>query len=75
MAGSAGNGSTVPYQLYQDSGYSIIWGNTATSTSTGNGVAGHGNGHAQGYPVYVQVPSANYPPDTYFDTVTVTVNY
>ena len=75
MAGSAGNGSTVPYQLYQDSGYSIIWGNTATSTSTGNGQGGHGNGHAQGYPVYVLVPSANYPPDTYFDTVTVTVNY
>jgi len=75
MVGSAGNGSTVPYQLYQDSGYSIIWGNTATSTSTGNGVAGHGNGHPQGYPVYVQVPSANFPPDTYFDTVTVTVNY
>lgn len=75
MTGSAGNGSTVPYQLYQDSAHSIIWGNTATSTSAGNGVGGHGNGKTQGYSVYVLMPSANYPADTYADTVTVTVNF
>jgi spore coat protein U-like protein len=75
MTGSAGNSNTVPYQLYQDSAYSIIWGNTATSTSVGNGVAGHGNGHAQPYPVYVQMPSANFQADTYQDMVTITVNF
>jgi spore coat protein U-like protein len=81
MTGSAGNGSSVPYQLYQDSAHSIIWGNTANSTSPGNGTGGnsgnggHGNGNAQGYSVYVLVPSANYPPDNYMDTVTVTVNF
>jgi len=75
MSGSAGNSNTVPYQLYQDSLYSIPWGNTATSTSVGNGVAGHGNGHAQPYPVYVLMPSANFQADTYQDTVTITVNF
>jgi spore coat protein U-like protein len=75
MTGSAGNNSKVPYQLYQNSADSIVWGNTATSTSAGNGESGTGTGNTQGFNVYVLVPSANYPPDSYADTVTVTVNY
>ncbi|HTY50015.1 MAG TPA: spore coat U domain-containing protein [Steroidobacteraceae bacterium] len=75
MAGSAGNGSQVPYQLYQNAVHTIIWGNTATATQAGNGETGTGNGNTQQYTVYVLVPSANYQADTYIDTVTVTVNY
>lgn len=75
MTGSAGNNSKVPYQLYQNSANTIVWGNTATSTSAGNGESGTGTGNTQGFTVYVLMPSANYPSDTYADTVTVTVNY
>lgn len=66
----------VPYQLRSSAGTTgAVWGNTATTTSTGNGVAGTGSGADQTLTVYVTAPSANYAPDTYSDTVTVTVNY
>lgn len=68
------NISTVAYQLYQPTG-GAVWGNTATSTSAGNGVAGIGNGSAQSYTVNATAPSADFQPDTYTDTVTVNVNY
>lgn len=67
---------TVPYQLRSTAGTSgTVWGNTATTSSVGNGVAGTGNGSDQTLTVYVTAPSANYAPDSYSDTVTVTVNY
>jgi spore coat protein U-like protein len=67
---------TVPYQLRSATGTGgAVWGNTATTSSVGNGVAGTGNGSDQTLTVYVTAPSANYAPDTYSDTVTVTVNY
>ncbi len=66
----------VPYQLRSAAGTSgTVWGNTATTTSAGNGVAGTGTGADQTLTVYVTAASANYAPDTYSDTVTVTVNY
>lgn len=68
------NTSTVGYQLYQPTG-GAIWGDTATSTSAGNGVAGSGNGTAKTYTVNATAPSADFQPDTYTDTVTVHVNY
>jgi spore coat protein U-like protein len=52
-----------------------IWGNTATSSSVGNGVAGTGTGADQTLTVYATASDANYAPDTYSDEVTVTVNY
>lgn len=62
---------TVPYQLRSTAGTSgTVWGNTS-----GNGVTGTGNGANQTLTVYATAPSANYAPDTYKDTVTVTVNY
>ncbi len=62
---------TVPYQLRSTAGATgTVWGNTS-----GNGVAGTGNGANQTLTVYATAPSANYAPDTYKDTVTVTVNY
>lgn len=75
MDGTGSNPDTVPYQLRRTSGTGPIWGNTATVTSTGNGVGGTGNGGNQNYTVYASVPGTNVRPDTYSDTVTVTVNY
>ena len=71
----SGNTDKVPYQLYSNAGLSNQWGNTATSASVGNGVAGTGTGLAQSIPVYAKAPSADYTPDSYSDTVTVNVNY
>lgn len=65
----------VPYQLYSDAGLSAVWGNTATASSVGNGVSGIGTGSVKSIPVWAKAPSADYTPDTYTDTVTVTVNY
>ena len=76
MSGAlGGNTDKVPYQLYSNASLSNVWGNTATSTSVGNGVSGSGTGSAQSIPVYAKAPSANYTPDSYSDTVTVNVNY
>lgn len=72
----SGNTNKVPYQLRSTSGLSgTPWGNTATSTTVGNGVAGTGSGFSQPMTVYVTAPSANFRPDSYSDTVTVNVNF
>lgn len=75
MSGTGGNSSKVPYQLYQNAGLSTVWGNTATATSAGNGVAGTGTGVAQSIAVYARAASADFQPDTYTDSVVVNVNY
>ena len=67
---------TVAYQLRQAAGMSgTIWGNTATSISVGNGVAGTGTGSDQNHTIYATMASANAPAGSYQDLVTVTVNY
>ncbi|WP_266158937.1 Csu type fimbrial protein [Dyella silvatica] len=77
MAGTiSGNTDKVPYQLSSTPGPSgVVWGNTATSTTVGNGVSGTGSGLSQSLTVYATAASANYTPDSYSDTVTVNVNY
>jgi spore coat protein U-like protein len=76
LTGTGGNTDTVPYQLSSTAGPTgTVWGNTATAVSVGNGVSGTGTGLNQTHTVYVTVPSANYTPDTYTDTVSVYVNY
>jgi spore coat protein U-like protein len=75
MAGTGSNTSKVPYQLNQTSATGPIWGNTATSSSKGNGVSGTGTGIAQTLTVYATAASSDYRPDTYTDTVTINVNY
>lgn len=77
MKGAAsGNTDKVPYQLTSTPGPSgVVWGNTATATSAGNGVAGTGSGLTQALTVYATAASANYTPDSYSDTVTINVNY
>ena len=75
LTGTGGNTDHPPYQLRSASSNGPIWGNTATATSTGNGVAGTGNGSVQTFSIYITAPSANYKPDGYSDTVTVNLNF
>lgn len=76
MSGTGSNNDKVPYQLRSAPGLNgKIWGNIATSTNIGNGVKDIGNGLVQNKTVYVTVPSADFKPDTYTDTVTIHVNY
>ena len=75
LSGTGGNSSQVPYQLRSGSSSGPAWGNTATSSSVGNGVAGIGSGTAQSFNAFATVPSANYAPDDYSDTVTINVNF
>lgn len=74
MAGTAtGNtGTTVGFQLYQDSGRTTLFGNTQGTNTEG----GTGTGSAQSISVYGQVPAQATPkPDTYTTTVTATVYF
>jgi spore coat protein U-like protein len=75
LTGTGSNTDQPAYQLRSVSTSGPVWGNTATSTAVGNGVAGTGNAVTQAITVYASLPSANYTPDTYTDTVTVNVNY
>ena len=76
MSGTGGNTDKIAYQLRSTTGIAgQIWGNTATSTTLGNGVLGKINGVNQSYPVYVTVPSADFKPDDYSDIVNISVNY
>jgi len=70
----AGSGSAVVhYQLYTNSGHSTVWGDGSSGTSTSGGT---GNGATQSYTVYGLVPAQTTPaPNTYTDTVLVTVTY
>ena len=72
-----GNTPTVPYQLRSTAGPSgTLWGNNgSTFASLTNGVTGMSNGSEQSHTVYVTVPSADFKPDNYSDTVTINVNY
>ena len=74
MSGTGGNTNKVPYQLNQKV-TGTVWGNTATSTSVGNGVAGSGSGSAKSLTVYATAPGSDFKPDTYSDIVTINVNY
>lgn len=72
---STGTGTTntdlVPYQLKSGPGLSgATWGNSAP-----NLVASTGSGADVVWTAYAVVPSANYKPDTYADTVTINVTY
>lgn len=75
MTGTGANTDHPAYQLRSGSAAGSVWGNTATASSVGNGVAGTGTGSTQTVTAYASMPSANYTPDTYSDTVTVNVNY
>ncbi|CAN7338910.1 spore coat U domain-containing protein [Variovorax paradoxus] len=71
--GVPGNADAVPYRLYRDAARSSPWGSVTNS----NTVAGTGTGSAQALTVYGRVlgSNVNVRPDSYLDTVTVTVTY
>ena len=76
MSGTAGNTDKVPYQLRSTTGLGgAVWGNTATSTTVGNGVADFGTGSNKTHEVFITVSTADFKPDNYSDTVTINVNY
>jgi len=67
----SGNTDIISYQLRSTTGSTgTIWGNTTQNT-----VAGTGTSTTINHNVYVTVPSANYTPDSYSDTVTINVTY
>jgi len=70
----AGSGSAVVhYQLYTDSGHNTVWGDGSSGTSTAGAT---GSGATQSYTVYGLVSAQITPaPNTYTDTVLVTVTY
>jgi len=69
---SDGNGNTVGYQLYTDSGRTDVWGNTVGTDA----MAETGTGTSQDITVYGEVPAQNTPPaGNYSDTVAVTVTF
>ena len=67
---------TLNYSLYQDSGHSIVWGNTVGTNTVSAAGGGLASGNAITKTVYGQIP--NQPgtaPGNYADTITVTVTY
>ena len=75
LTGTGGNTDHPAYQLRSVSTTGPVWGNTATASSVGNGVAGTGTAATQTITAYATLSSANVTPDSYSDTVTVNVNY
>ena len=76
LTGTGSNTEQIPYQLRSAVGATgAIWGNTATATTVGNGLAQTGSGVAQTQTVYITVPNSDVTPDNYTDKVTVTVHY
>jgi spore coat protein U-like protein len=69
----AGGGGAVNYQLYEDSGRAIVWGDGTAGTSMATGV---GTGNALSINVYGLVPAQSTPmPGSYSDTITATISF
>lgn len=67
-----GSADTVAYALYSDSGRTTNWGDTSGTWVSGTGLGVLATTHT----VYGRIPAQTTPrPDTYTDTITVTVNY
>src|SRR5262249_9336857 len=67
-----GGHETIQHSLYSNSARTTNWGNTV-GTDT---VASAGTGSSQSFTVYGRIPTQTTPsPDTYTDTITVTVTY
>ena len=70
MYGGAGGQSTLGYQLFSNASHSSNWGNT----SGAGWVTGTGNGSAQTYTVYAQIPANESSPlGSYTDTIIASV--
>ncbi|NTV94801.1 MAG: spore coat protein U domain-containing protein [Thiobacillus sp.] len=65
----------LPYELYQDSGHSTVWGGTAYSAGSAKS-SQTGTGSEQTHSLYGGIAAGqNVPKGSYSDTVTVTVNF
>ncbi|MER1968363.1 spore coat U domain-containing protein [Castellaniella sp. GW247-6E4] len=75
MASTApGVTQTIGYQLYQNPGFTTVWGNATTGTA--NIKTATGTGTAQTYTVYGKTTTTlNVPAATYTDTVAINVYY
>ena len=63
----------LQYQLYSDSGYSDVWGDTICSNTVGSADA---TGLDETHEVYARIPThQNGPAGTYADTITATIWY
>jgi len=72
----AGTSDFVEYELYQDAARTTPWGDLAS----GDELSATGNGLRQTYTVYGRVPAGQAPvlvapPETFTDTITVTVEF
>lgn len=68
------HGATIPYQLYTDAAYSTIWGDGTNGTSTNPGT---GTGLSTTLSIYgrIQAQTSTPAPDTYQDTINVTIQF
>ena len=65
----ASGANRLPYFLYQDTGRSTVWGNTAETSKSDTGT-----GSTSSLPVYGQIPANQFKPaGNYADTVVATV--
>ena len=64
--------NTLNYSIYQNSGYTTVWGDTIDT----NTVAGTGSGTEQQIPVYGMIPANQQAPiGSYTDTVNIEVTF
>ena len=77
MAGTGGNTDKLGYNLYTATARTTVWGDGTSSTGTVTGT-GTGLGGPQGITktIYGRVPfGQDKAPDTYSDTITLTVEF
>jgi spore coat protein U-like protein len=66
------NSVKLSYELFQDSGFTTVWGNTVNS----NGQGGTALGHDQDFTVYGEIfAGQNVEPGSYGDTITATITF
>ncbi|WP_160734609.1 spore coat U domain-containing protein [Altericroceibacterium endophyticum] len=75
LSGTGANMDRPPYQLRSGSIAGPVWGDLTDVSSTGNGVAGTGDGTHHTHDVFVTMPSLQYEPDNYSDLVLVTLHF
>ncbi|MCA9507889.1 MAG: spore coat protein U domain-containing protein, partial [Myxococcales bacterium] len=68
------SGNFINYELYQDSGYTQVWGDISSGNEK---LLQVGDGAVQAHTVYARIPSGQSPAGagSYSDQVTVTVNF
>jgi spore coat protein U-like protein len=73
---STGTGGNIDYNLYQDSGHSVLWGDGVTNGSQTEGVTADGSSHnATAYIRVYAGQGGSAWAGSYSDTVTATINW